>query len=172
MHYILINLLKRLITSLFKQFFIKTTLIVLTLLLSNFNYAYTSQETTDPLLMIKQNFDIEFQKILTAPSSDTLINSTTKKNYLKKFLKSEKKLQEKYKQYLALEKKLNKPLTKNGNEIMLNIILLEPLKNLANSKSINPEICKQVKHENELNQITNIEITEKISNFINKICFQ
>ncbi len=129
------------------------TLILTTLLLNT-----AQAETSDEL---KKDY-ADFRKNYLAMIS----NVPTKTDFIKNFSLLQSKLN---KQFEAFQVKERRQLTPEGNQMALDLEMLEPLHILAEAK-ISPESCEFAFHNNELNSAADESAAAKIEKHISKLC--
>ena len=129
------------------------TLILVTLLLNA-----AQAETSDEL---KKDYADFHKNYLTMISS-----SPAKADFVKYFNDLESKLNKQFEAFLVKERR---QLTPEGNQMALDLEMLEPLKILADSK-LSSESCTQALHNNELNSAADYSAAKQIATLINKLC--
>ena len=106
----------------------------------------------------------EFQKI----KSQFLSAKITRNDFPKKFRKIDAELKAKYSELKSLEKI---ELTVEGNQLALDLELLQPLRDLAKSK-INKENCQESLSSNQRNLTAEEKRqTDAIEKLIKSVCF-
>ncbi len=100
----------------------------------------------------------DFQKV----KSNFLSSKPLRKDFSKKFKKLDADLNDKFLQLKSIEKV---ELTEEGNQLALDLELLQPIRDLA-SRKINKDTCSQALNLNQLNlteeEKTQIQAIEKI----------
>lgn len=129
------------------------TLILITLSLNT-----VQAETSDEL---KKDYT-EFRKNYFTMIS----NSPAKNDFVKYFNDLEAKLNKQFEAFLIKERR---QLTPEGNQMALDLEMLEPLKVLANGQ-LSTESCTQALHNNELNSAADESAAKQIAKLINKLC--
>lgn len=104
----------------------------------------------------------DFQKTY----SQTLSAAKNKSNFAKEFDQNNKKLKIKYDQFVKFEKK---ELSPEGNQMALDIEMLEPLEFLATSR-INKEACSEAMLLNEMNSTSDPETFVRVKKSIQTLC--
>lgn len=125
--------------------------LIFTALLINTAQAQTSDE-------LKKDYNDFRSNYLTLISS-----SPTKIEFTKYFNDLESKLNKQFEAFLVKERRR---LTPEGNQMALDLEMLEPLKMLANGKLS----CDEALHNNELNSGADAIAAGKIKTLINKVC--
>lgn len=133
-------------------------LITLTFLLAVSAFTATPTSLTPEL---KKDYD-EFQRSF----EDAVTMSGDKAQFLKEFKNIESNLQKKYK---AFDKKEGQALTNEGNQMALDIEMLEPLKIIAEGNA-SKESCSNAEFMNELNNQSDAKTYEKLKTQITKLC--
>ena len=110
---------------------------------------------------IKKQYD-DFQKTYT----QTLELSKDKVLFAKEFDKKNKSLKKKYDDLVKTEKS---SLSNEGNQMALDIEMLEPLEFLASSR-INKESCSEADFLNELNEKSDPETFQRIKKSLQTLC--
>lgn len=122
--------------------------------------AFTSTPTSlSPEL--RKDYD-EFQRSY----EDAVTMSGDKAKFLKEFKNIESGLQKKYK---AFDKKEGQAITAEGNQMALDIEMLEPLKIIAEGNA-SKESCSNAVFINELNNQSDAKAYEKLKEQITKLC--
>ncbi len=129
------------------------TLILVTLLLNT-----AKAETSDEL---KKDYADFRKNYLTMISS-----SPAKTDFVKYFNDLETKLNKQFEAFLVKERR---QLTPEGNQMALDLEMLEPLKILANGQ-LSTDSCAQALHNNEMNSAADESAAGKIRTLINKLC--
>ena len=112
---------------------------------------------------LRKDYD-EFQKSY----EDAVMMSGDKAKFLKEFKNIETKLQKKYK---AFDKKEGQAITNEGNQMALDIEMLEPLKIIAKGNA-SKESCSNAEFINELNNQSDTKTYDKLKVQITKLCKQ
>lgn len=112
---------------------------------------------------LKKDYD-DFQKSY----EDVVSMSDDKAKFLKEFKSIESSLQKKYK---AFDKKEGQAITNEGNQMALDIEMLEPLKIIAEGNA-SKESCSNAEFTNELNNQSDVKTYEKVKTQIAKLCKQ
>lgn len=110
---------------------------------------------------LKKDYD-EFQRSY----DDAVAVSDDKAKFLKEFKSLETTLQKKYK---AFDKKEGQAITSEGNQMALDIEMLEPLKIIAEGNA-SKESCSNAEFMNELNNQSDAKTYEKLKVQITKLC--
>lgn len=110
---------------------------------------------------LRKDYD-EFQKSY----EDAVTMSGDKAKFLKEFKNIEAGLQKKYQ---AFDKKEGKKLTAEGNQMALDIEMLEPLKIIAEGNA-SKESCSNANFINELNNQSDAKTYDKLKTQIDKLC--
>ena len=110
---------------------------------------------------LKKDYD-EFQKSY----EDAVTLSGDKAKFLKEFKSIESNLQKKYS---AFDKKEGPAITNEGNQMALDIEMLEPLKIIAEGNA-SKESCSNAEFMNELNNQSDAQTYEKLKVQITKLC--
>jgi len=110
---------------------------------------------------LRKDYD-EFQKSY----EDAVMMSDDKAKFLKEFKSIETKLQKKYQ---AFDKKEGKAITNEGNQMALDIEMLEPLKIIAEGNA-SKESCSNAEFINELNNQSDAKTYDKLKVQITKLC--
>ncbi len=110
---------------------------------------------------LRKDYD-EFQKSY----EDAVTMSEDKAKFLKEFKGIETNLQKKYK---AFDKKEGQAITNEGNQMALDIEMLEPLKIIAEGNA-SEESCSNAKFINELNNQSDAKTYDKLKAQITKLC--
>lgn len=131
---------------------------ITTLLISVSAFASTPTSLSPEL---KKDYD-EFQRSY----EDAVTVSGDKAKFLKEFKNIEAGLQKKYK---AFDKKEGQKLTAEGNQMALDIEMLEPLKIIAEGNA-SKESCSNAEFINELNNQSDAKAYEKLKEQITKLC--
>ncbi|MES2801281.1 MAG: hypothetical protein V4654_02215 [Bdellovibrionota bacterium] len=121
-------------------------------------YASTPTSLTPEL---KKDYD-EFQKSY----EDAVTMSGDKAKFLKEFKNIETNLQKKYS---AFNKKEGQAITNEGNQMALDIEMLEPLKIIAEGNA-SKESCSNAEFINELNNQSDAKTYDKLKVQITKLC--
>ena len=108
--------------------------VILSMLINSVSFGATPEVTS-----IFEDFQKSKSQFLSAP--------ITKKDFVKRFKDLDTSLTSKYAQLKTIEKN---ELTVEGNQLALDLELLEPLRNLATAK-ITKDSCRQAKHLNAMN---------------------
>lgn len=132
--------------------------LITTLLISMSAFASTPTSLSPEL---KKDYD-EFQRSY----EDVVTMSGDKAKFLKEFKNIEAGLQKKYN---AFDKKEGKKLTAEGNQMALDIEMLEPLKIIAEGNA-SKESCSNAEFINELNNQSDAKTYEKLKEQITKLC--
>ncbi|WP_409477344.1 hypothetical protein [Pseudobdellovibrio sp. HCB154] len=132
--------------------------LITTLLISVSVFASTPTSLSPEL---KKDYD-EFQRSY----EDAVTMSGDKAKFLKEFKNIETGLQKKYK---AFDKKEGQKLTAEGNQMALDIEMLEPLKIIAEGNA-SKESCSNAEFINELNNQSDAKAYEKLKEQITKLC--
>ncbi len=128
--------------------------LILTTLLLNTAQAETSDELKKDYADFRKNY-------LTMISS-----SPAKADFVKYFNDLESKLNKQFEAFLVKERR---QLTPEGNQMALDLEMLEPLKILADSK-LSTETCTQALHNNEMNSAADESAVKQIATLISKLC--
>lgn len=110
---------------------------------------------------LRKDYD-EFQKSY----EDAVTMSGDKAKFLKEFKSIETNLQKKYK---AFDKKEGQSITNEGNQMALDIEMLEPLKIIAEGNA-SKESCSNAEFINELNNQSDAKTYDKLKVQITKLC--
>lgn len=110
---------------------------------------------------LKKDYD-EFQRSY----EDAITMSGDKAKFLKEFKSIESNLQKKYK---AFDKKEGQAITPEGNQMALDIEMLEPLKIIAEGNA-SKESCSNAEFINELNNQSDVKTYDKLKAQITKLC--
>lgn len=110
---------------------------------------------------LKKDYD-EFQRSY----EDAVTMSGDKAKFLKEFKNIESGLQKKYK---AFDKKEGQTITAEGNQMALDIEMLEPLKIIAEGNA-SKESCSNAVFINELNNQSDAKAYETLKEQITKLC--
>lgn len=110
---------------------------------------------------LKKDYD-EFQRSY----EDAVSVSDDKAKFLKEFKSIETNLQKKYK---AFDKKEGQAITSEGNQMALDIEMLEPLKIIAEGNA-SKESCSNAEFMNELNNQSDGKTYDKLKVQISKLC--
>lgn len=132
--------------------------LITTLLISVSTFASTPTSLSPDL---KKDYD-EFQRSY----EDAVTMSGDKAKFLKEFKSIEAGLQKKYK---AFDKKEGQKITAEGNQMALDIEMLEPLKIIAEGNA-SKESCSNAEFINELNNQSDAKAYEKLKEQITKLC--
>ena len=126
-------------------------------------FAVTAFATTPTSLSpeLKKDYD-EFQKSY----EDAVTMSGDKAKFLKEFKNIEAGLQKKYN---AFDKKEEQKITAEGNQMALDIEMLEPLKIIAEGNA-SKESCSNAQFINELNNQSDVKTYDKLKEQIGKLC--
>lgn len=127
-------------------------------------FSYSNARTTSPSSLspeLQKQYD-EFQK----DYEQALHISDDKTKFLKEFSHIEKKLKGQYKQF---DKKEGKQFSDAGNQMALDIEMLEPLRIIAEGNA-SKESCSNAKFINDLNNQSDAKTYEKIKIQIGKLC--
>lgn len=109
---------------------------------------------------LRKDYD-EFQK-----SYEDAVMIADKAKFLKEFKNIEANLQKKYK---AFDKKEGQAITNEGNQMALDIEMLEPLKIIAEGNA-SKESCSNAEFINELNNQSDAKTYDKLKVQITKLC--
>lgn len=110
---------------------------------------------------LKKDYD-EFQKTY----EDAVTMSGDKAKFLKEFKSIETSLKKKYS---AFDKKEGQAITNEGNQMALDIEMLEPLKIIAEGNA-SKESCSNAEFINELNNQSDAKTYDKLKVQITKLC--
>ena len=132
--------------------------LITTLLISASAFASTPTSLSPEL---KKDYD-EFQRSY----EDAVSVSGDKAKFLKEFKNIETGLQKKYK---AFDKKEGQSITAEGNQMALDIEMLEPLKIIAEGNA-SKESCSNAEFINELNNQSDAKTYAKLKEQITKLC--
>lgn len=132
--------------------------LITTLLISVSVFASTPTSLSPEL---KKDYD-EFQRSY----EDAVMMSGDKAKFLKEFKNIEAGLQKKYN---AFDKKEGQKITAEGNQMALDIEMLEPLKIIAEGNA-SKESCSNAEFINELNNQSDAKTYEKLKEQITKLC--
>lgn len=110
---------------------------------------------------LKKDYD-EFQRSY----EDAITMSGDKAKFLQEFKNIESGLQKKYK---AFDKKEGQAITNEGNQMALDIEMLEPLKIIAEGNA-SKESCSNAEFINELNNQSDAKTYDKLKTQIAKLC--
>ncbi|AZZ36974.1 hypothetical protein CIK05_09275 [Bdellovibrio sp. qaytius] len=133
--------------------------LITTALLISVSALATTPTSLSPEL--RKDYD-EFQKSY----EDIVTMSEDKAKFLKEFKTIENKLQKKYKTF---DKKEGQALSNEGNQMALDIEMLEPLKIIAEGNA-SKESCSNAEFINELNNQSDAKTYEKLKIQIAKLC--
>lgn len=133
-------------------------LLATTLLISISSFASTPTSLSPEL---KKDYE-EFQKSY----EDAVTMSGDKAKFLKEFKNIETNLKKKYN---AFDKKEGQAITNEGNQMALDIEMLEPLKIIAEGNA-STESCSNAEFMNELNNQSDAKTYEKLKVQITKLC--
>jgi hypothetical protein len=98
--------------------------------------------------------------------SELLTKSTDQKAFLSSFAKDYKTLQTEFEKFSKDEKE---EISKEGNQMALDIEMLEPLEFLASSK-ISNESCAEAELLNEMNSSSDVKTFQKVKESLRKLC--
>lgn len=132
--------------------------LISTLLISASTFAITPTSLSPEL---KKDYD-EFQRSY----EDAILMSGDKAKFLKEFKHIESNLQKKYK---AFDKKEGQNISAEGNQMALDIEMLEPLKIIAEGNA-SKESCSNAEFINELNNQSDAKTYAKLKIQITKLC--
>lgn len=133
--------------------------IKLILMMICISLSYQTAQAVTP--KIKKDYE-EFQK-----DYETALDiSTNKSKFLKEFKSLEKKLKQKY---TDLEITEGRQLTEEGNQMALDLEMLEPLKIIAEGNASN-ESCSNAEFINELNNQSAPQTYDKVKAQIKNLC--
>jgi hypothetical protein len=134
---------------------------IITSVLFSFSAFATTPTSLSPEL--KKDYD-EFQ----TSYEDAITMSGDKAKFLQEFKNIEAGLQKKYK---AFDKKEGQKITEEGNQMALDIEMLEPLKIIAEGNA-SKESCSNAEFINELNNESDAATYDKLKTQITKLCKQ
>ena len=98
--------------------------------------------------------------------SDLITKSTDQKIFMSSFSKDYKTLQIEFEKFSKNEKE---ELSKEGNQMALDIEMLEPLEFLSSSQ-INKESCAEAELLNEMNSSSDVKTFQKIKDSLKSLC--
>lgn len=132
-------------------------------LITLFVVSSTALATTPTSLSpeLKKDYD-EFQRSY----EDALTMSGDKAKFLQEFKSIESSLQKKYK---AFDKKEGQSITSEGNQMALDIEMLEPLRIIAEGNA-SKESCSNAEFINELNNESDAKTYDRLKAQITKLC--
>ncbi len=98
--------------------------------------------------------------------SELIAKTSDQKSFLSSFTKDFKNLQNEFEEFSKNEKT---EISKEGNQMALDLEMLEPLEFLATS-AINKESCAEAELLNEMNSTSDAKTFQKVKESLKKLC--